>query len=92
MFYSERRKSRTIRRGVSGKVLKKSERGGRRGGERFEKKKKNEKRSRKSEKHVDTGGEAWYYIQALERRGLRERGPGSAGILKTIQRRERNDS
>jgi hypothetical protein len=31
----------------------------------------------KSEKHVDTGGIAWYYIQALEKRGL-ARGIGRA--------------
>ena len=46
----------------------------------------------KSEKDVDSGGSAWYYIQALKRRGLRERVSEGAGILKTIQVRERNDS
>ena len=52
---------------------------------------KKQKRGGKSEKDVDIGVMAWYYIQALEKRGL-ARGTGGAGILKTIQNRERNDS
>ena len=47
------------------------------------------KLKRKSEKDVDRGGGAWYYIQALKRRGL-ARGSGERGNLEndTVKERE----
>ena len=58
----------------------------------FVKVRKNEKRGRKGEKDVDNGrGGVVLYSSAREKG--HERAPEeSAGILKTIQRRERNDS
>ena len=58
----------------------------------FGKDKRKQNNAEKSEKDVDRGGQGWYYIQALEKRGLARGTVGGAGILKTIQRRERNDS
>ena len=59
----------------------------------FGKEKRKQKNAEKSEKVVDRGGWGWYYIQALAKRGFGRRAwREGAGILKTIQRRERNDS
>ena len=43
-------------------------------------------------KRVDMEGGPWYYIQALAERAFERGAERGAGILKTIQRRERNDS
>ena len=43
----------------------------------FVKKEEDEKEERKAKKDVDIGRMTWYYIQALEKRGL-ERGTGRA--------------
>ena len=51
----------------------------------FGKELKKQKRGGKSEKDVDIGVMAWYYNQALEKRGLARGTWEGAGILKTIQ-------
>ena len=49
---------------------------------------KKQKREEKSEKVVDRGGVSWYYIQALEKRGL-SRGSGGRGNLENDTEKER---
>ena len=55
----------------------------------FGKEKRKQKTAEKSEKVVDTGCWSWYYIQALEKRGL-VRGLGGRGNLENdTEKREK---
>ena len=51
------------------------------GDKTFGKGERKQKIAGKSKKLVDMGGCGWYYIRALAKRGLRERGPRGRGNL-----------